>query len=105
MPTLTIKTLFCEVTEDSGTDEAYLIVDGRHIWGPTSMSAGQGKTVNYQKNFVNSVEIKLFDQDGPFDNDDSLGTITVASDLKGKGEQTRQFTGDGAKYTLYFFVA
>jgi len=104
MPTLKLKTLFCQVPEDNGTDEAYLIVDGLKVWGQKSMSAGQGKVVNYQKNFANSIEIKLFDQDGPFDNDDYLGTVTVTKASKGKGEQIGKFTGDGANYSLHYEV-
>lgn len=104
MATLHLQRLLCQVPEDAGTDEAYLVANGVKIWGEKSISTGQGLAVNKQVNFANSVEIKLFDADGPFDNDDYLGTITVTSALKGKGEQTGNFTGDGANYTLYYHV-
>ena len=104
MPTLRIKTLLCQVTEDAGTDEAYLVADGCKIWGIKSMSAGQGSKVGVQINFTSFVDLKLFDQDGPFDNDDYLGTIFVFNFLQGKGEQSNKFTSDGANYTLYYDV-
>jgi hypothetical protein len=104
MPTLKIKTLFCQVPEDNGADEAYLVVNGQQIWGDKTINAGQGLPVNKQVNFVSSVDIKLFDKDGPFDKDDYLGTITVTKALKGKGEQQGKFTEDGANYTLFYQV-
>jgi hypothetical protein len=104
MPTLKIQKLLCQVPEDNITDEAYLVVNGNKVWGQKDMSAGQSRAVNVQVNFANSVDIKLFDKDGPFDPDDYLGTITVTSALKGKGEQKGTFTGEGAKYTLFYQV-
>jgi hypothetical protein len=104
MPTLKIKTLFCQVPEDNGADEAYLVVDGQKIWGHQTIDVGQGLPVNKEVKFVNSVDIKLFDKDGPIDKDDYLGTITVTKALKGKGEQKGKFTEDGANYTLFYQV-
>ena len=104
MPTLRIKSLLCQVTEDAGTDEAYLVANGCQIWGIKSMSAGQGRKVGVQINFTSFVDLKLFDQDGPFDPDDYLGTIFVFNSLQGKGEQSNKFTSDGANYTLYYDV-
>jgi len=104
MPTLRIKTLLCQVAEDAQTDEAYLVADGLKIWGPKDMSTGKGRRINAQINFTNFVDLKLFDQDGPFDSDDYLGTIFVFSSLQGKGEQSNQFTKDEANYTLYYDV-
>jgi hypothetical protein len=104
MPTLKLKTLVCAVTEDSITDEAYLVANGQKIWGSVGMKAGESQSINRQVNFVNLVEIKLFDEDGPFDDNDYLGTITVTSVLKGKGVQTGKFTGNGANYSLYYEV-
>lgn len=104
MPILNLKTLLCIVPEDSGADEAYLVANGVKIWGVKSMNSGQGRTVDKQVNFVNSVDIKLFDKDGPFEKDDFLGTVTVSSTLKGKGEQVSKFLKDGANYSLYYEV-
>jgi hypothetical protein len=104
MATLHLIRLFCQVPEDAGTDEAYLVANGAKVWGQKSISGGQNMQINQQVNFANSVEIKLFDADGPFDNDDYLGTITVTSALKGKGEQKGKFTEEGANYSLYYRV-
>jgi hypothetical protein len=106
MPKLKINTLYCHTTEDSrGADEAYLVVDGQQIWGDQSINDDQGRTVNREVDFTNSVEIKLFDRDtGVWEDDDYLGIITVDETLAGQGVQEGKFTEDGADYTLYYEV-
>jgi hypothetical protein len=103
MPTLRLKNLLCQVTEDNGADEPYLVVNGQTIWGPTSINAGGTKSVNRQFYFVNSAEIKLFEEDA-IDANDYLGMVTATSAMKGQGEKQGKFTGDGANYTLYYDV-
>ncbi len=108
MPQLKLFSLVCHGTEDwTGADEAYLLLNGQRIWGPESMNDNDvenlGNLPTYP--FQNSVRIELYDQDtGGWDNDDHLGTTYARAIEAGIGEQERQFTGDGAHYTLTYSV-
>jgi hypothetical protein len=106
MPTLRLKSLYCETTEDSaGPDEAYLIVNGKKVWGIQTINDREPRPINKDVKFSTSAEIKLYDADtGVFDKDDHLGTVTVSSKLAGQGEQQGKFIEDGANYTLYYDV-
>ena len=106
MTTLKIKSLYCETTEDnSGPDEAYLVVNGEQVWGAQSINDREPRPIDIEIDFSTSAEIKLYDEDtGIFDKDDHLGTVTVTADLAGQGEQQGMFTEDGANYTLYYEV-
>ncbi len=109
MPQLRLISLVCHTTEDStGADETYLLLNGQRVWGPQSMNDGDPASLNGlpQYPFQQSVRIELYDQDagGWIDKDDHLGTIYARAFEAGKGEQTREFTGDGAHYTLTYLV-
>jgi hypothetical protein len=106
MRKLKLKSLYCHKTEDtSGSDEAYLVVNGEQIWGDQPINDEDPRPINIELDFSKQVEIKLYDRDtGIFDRDDYLGTVTVTADQADQGEKQGKFTEDGADYTLYYEV-
>ncbi|HEY9672153.1 MAG TPA: hypothetical protein V6D11_11955 [Waterburya sp.] len=108
MPKLKLISLYCETTEDNtGADEAYLLVNGRQVGGVNSINDRQSRDLTYIEPiaFTTSAEIRLYDQDtGVFDKDDFLGSLTATSAQAGRGEYRGRFNRDGADYTLTWEV-
>ena len=98
--------LRCLTTEDnSGPDEAYLIADGRKIWGRQDINNGQTADLRQVApiRFEQRVKLELWDYDWP-DSDDWLGDVVITADQAGRGELTVTFTEDGASYVLTYIV-
>ena len=108
MPRLRLISLYCQTTEDNtGADEAYLVVNGRQVGGVNSINDRQARDLTYIDpiSFTTTAEIRLYDQDtGVFDKDDFLGSLTATKEQAGLGEQRGKFTQDGADYTLTWEV-
>ncbi len=108
MPKLRLISLYCQTTEDNtGADEAYLVVNGQQVGGVNSINDREARSLTYIEpiSFTTSAEIKLYDQDtGIFDKDDHLGTLKATASQAGKGEQRGRFREDGADYTLTWEV-
>jgi hypothetical protein len=90
---LVITHIKCNAQEDNtGADDAYLVVDGGTIWGPVQMTTGDSKDV--QRVAVPQGKVlTLMEGDWP-DDDNNLGAKTV----NGPGDYT--FTDDGANYVV-----
>ena len=105
-PTVRLIALDCHRTEDwFGPDEAYLNVNGRRVWGPVSLNNGQSADLTRLRPiaFRRRARIDLYDEDnGGWDPDDHLGTGYAWAGTP--GEQSLQFRGHGAAYTLTFEV-
>lgn len=105
---LRLYTLTCSQTEDSGNDEAYITVNGTKVWGATSVNEPNSYGVNRNVFFGNSAGgtalVRLYDEDGPFDDDDLLGSVGVTAAQAGTGPRFMFFTGDGASYALTYEV-
>ena len=104
--------LQCNVSEDYWNgDEAYLKIDGNTVWSG-EMSAGQNVNFDFAKTYSFSTDnatvatLSLFDEDISWigDDDDFLGSHTVAPEFQGLGYHTASFTQDGANYTLTYAV-
>lgn len=108
MPQLRLISLYCEKTEDNtGADEAYLVVDGRQVGGVNSINDREGRDLTYINPipFSSSTEIRLYDKDtGVFDKDDFLGSLMATVEQAGLGEQRGKFNKDDADYTLTWEV-
>lgn len=104
MPGVLLQRLECQETEDStGADEAYLNYDDERVFGPVSINDGQAVTVGVFRTLAGRVRVELFDADSP-DKDDPLGSIVISEREKGLGLRSRDFTGNGARYTLFYEV-
>jgi hypothetical protein len=123
---LNLVSILCVRTEErSGTDETYLTVRGRRIWGPVSMAdSDEERLAQVSKvRFRDRIAIDLYEQDShlssrddrrgrPYprisrvglDQDDHLGTTYARDSQGGIGEQKHDFTGHGAHYTLTYKV-
>ena len=116
---LHLATLTVFVTEDSGEDEAYLVVNGRKVWQGTMGSGGlcggiaactassQEVTLSHLGPipFYDNGEVVLKEEDGPFDGDDFLGRSFISAD-ESEGELHEVwFTGDGAQYKLTYALS
>ncbi|MFF0267772.1 hypothetical protein [Kribbella sp. NPDC004536] len=90
---LVITHIKCNQQEDNtGADDAYLVVDGATIWGPVQMTDGDSKDI--QRVAVPQGKVlTLMEGDWP-DDDDNLGAKTV----NGPGDYS--FTDDGANYVV-----
>jgi hypothetical protein len=83
----------CVQQEDfNGADDAYLVVDGVTIWGPTQMVNGDSKDIQDVPVDHDKV-LTLMEGDFP-DDDDNLGAKRIT------GPGTYEFTDDGAHYTV-----
>jgi len=103
MPTLVLKSLKCNKTQDSfGSDDPYLCVDSKKVWGPIKAKAGETLIINENMKFNNRAVIQLWEKD--LDPDDLLGSHTISKDLVGSGNQEVSYTDDGADYCLVFEV-
>jgi len=90
---LVITHIKCNEQEDNtGADDAYLVVDGSTIWGPVQMTTGDSKDIQNVAVPQGKV-LTLMEGDWP-DDDDNLGAKTV----NGAGDYT--FSDDGANYTV-----
>jgi hypothetical protein len=104
MSILHIRSLKCYETEDwTGADECRLeiYVDGNKTVLRHSLNDNETWQVDRQFEFSGSVQIKLYDEDSP-DEDDHLGTITLGKDSVQNA--TGKFTGDDANYSLFYDV-
>jgi len=53
MPTLVLKSLKCNKTQDSfGSDDPYLCVDSKKVWGPIKAKAGETLIINENRNLI-----------------------------------------------------
>ena len=103
MPTLKLKTLTCNKTEDRiGADEPYLHINGEKVWGPVKAKAGDILTINEQYQFKTNATIELWEKD--LDPDDHLGAHVVNQAESGSGQSTAHFNEDGADYVLSYEV-
>ena len=96
-PTAILRQLHVTTTEDVASDEPYLQVNGKTVWGPRSVDEGDNRTIGVVAHAGDKV--RLYEQDGdvPFDDDDFLGEATV----KGVGG-TLRFSRDDARYSLSY---
>jgi hypothetical protein len=105
---LRLVSLHCWETEDQTFDEAYLKVGGNKVWGTMPMSRGSNLNLSAvpPQLFVDSVTIKLYDEDGGlFDYDDRLGRVTIPASQAGTGNHTVWFLDDDdAVYSLTYRV-
>lgn len=104
MPNLRLISLECHETEDSGDDEAYLLVKGVKVWG-NDIDEGDVADLSGLPLiwFRRRARIELMDEDWP-DDDDSLGRTYARRSHIGQGEIEHPFTDDDARYTLTFEV-
>ena len=105
---LILKTLVCQVTEDdTGSDEAYIKVNGEKVWGRCNMDNGYTRHILEESTghyitvpVYKSVRIELFDYD-PI-KDDKLG-VWETENLQ-VGDYVATFRGNWSFYTLFFSV-
>lgn len=103
MPTLRLKSLKCNKTEDFiGADDPYLHVNGDKIWGPIKAKKGDVLIINEHTTIKSKAIIELWEKD--IDRDDHLGThITTVSEV-GAGDMHASFVESGADYELTYEV-
>ncbi|GAA0946368.1 hypothetical protein GCM10009554_42100 [Kribbella koreensis] len=90
---LKITHIVCHQQEDfTGADDAYLVQDGKVLWGPVQMISGDSKDIQDVPVTQDHV-LTLMEGDSP-DDDDNLG----AKKITGAGDY--QFTDDEANYTV-----
>jgi hypothetical protein len=117
MPALKFHKLECHKPQDSTivehdiitSDEVYLVVNGKRVWGIKSMSANDIEDLSGISSieFDSRVRIDLYDKDvggGPFSSTDHLGGIDILANQVGKGEQIHKFAERGGLYSLSYEV-
>ena len=105
---LVLDEIYVYKTEDSSEDEAYLTVDGVRHW-KDDMKAGPVTGYNLN-DYVGMIpignwptQIALFDEDGPFDNDDLLGAYIFDRNTP-ISNGSMHFRNYGADYSIGFSV-
>jgi hypothetical protein len=109
----------CNETEDiTGSDDVYIAVDGRRIWGPVKMNNSDVQDlrtvppVRFKRDSLFAV-ITLYDQDSNWqivsdvltlDKDDMLDSVSRPFTDAGSGELKCSFSGDGASYEITYRV-
>jgi hypothetical protein len=117
MPSLNFYSLECHKPQDSSivdrkidtSDEVYLVVGGKRIWGIKSMSANdiEDLSIISQIEFLSRIRVDLYDRDvagGPFSSTDHLGGVDIMANQVGKGEKVHTFAERGANYSLKYEV-
>jgi hypothetical protein len=86
-----------------GPDDTYIKFDGRQIWGDYNMNDGQTRSVDFNAyGYSNSQSwVELFDDDGGWSRDDSIGGFIPVS--TGKGTTIQQVHGSGSTYEVHYF--
>ena len=108
MPKLKLMSLACNAPQDwDGTDETYIRIAGKRVWGPEKMKAMRVEDLEKQLpayRFQNKIRIDLYERDTHWlKKDDHLGRTYARADMVG-GEWEHQFRGFGANYLLTFKV-
>ncbi|MYE35340.1 MAG: hypothetical protein F4X23_10845 [Gemmatimonadales bacterium] len=104
---LRLISLHCIEPEDSGADEAFLVVNGNRfsVW---SMNNGDTRDLRGMEAipFDTNVRVELYDEDTPWigDDHDLLGVATINDSESGAGESQRTFDLDEAHYRLTYVV-
>lgn len=89
--------------DTTDSDDTYITVNGRKIWGDVGMSTGQYAGVELGVKFDGSAAINLFDYDDWFNGaDDSMGGFTVSGPTN--GPVIGQTWGGGSTYNVYYQV-
>ena len=107
MARLKLLELRCFESEDSGGDEAYIMVGGSKVWSTDEIENGETASLRSVAPipFSGSVDVELWDEDtGVFDSDDNLGKMSVGDALVGEDEQEFRFDQDGADYLMIYTV-
>ncbi|MCT9077153.1 hypothetical protein [Streptomyces fulvoviolaceus] len=89
-----------QVTEDAGSDEPRLEWDDQQFWSATDVLEGQTRDINVTQPFHSaSGLVELWEDDAP-DDDDALGSATLAASDPVGTEKVLDFTQDDANYKL-----
>jgi hypothetical protein len=104
MPKLLVNSLTCnETTSGMGDDQVFINVNGVRVFGVVEMESGQTAHPGDEVQFTNKAVIDVWEKDTGSDND-RIGQHTARARLKGKGERSVSFSGDGSDYTLQYEV-
>lgn len=102
---LRLISLACNTQEDyTGSDDAYLRVDGQKVWSHR-MRSGQSEPLNGVPliPFSERARIELWEYDS-WDPDDHLGTSYATEFQKGQGNLEARFSNYGTDYVLTYIV-
>jgi hypothetical protein len=101
---VTFQRITCRDTQETFSDEPYLHYNGQHLAGPFSdVDEGEGRNINLVRDLVGTGLVELFESDGP-DADDFLAAFEIFEGEAGQGQKAGALKGDGARYTLFYFV-
>ena len=104
MPICRLLRITCHEQEDlTGDDDAYIVVNGKRVWGPKSMDTGQTREIQRDVQFSHRAKVVLYEQDD-WDDDDYLGAHTLTRADIGRGEQEIAFAEDDASYTIWMIA-
>jgi hypothetical protein len=92
-----LRQLRASATEDVASDEPYLKVNGKKVWGARSIDEGQQRPIGVVVHEGDKVSLYEEDVGGPFDDDDFLGDAEVQG-VNG----TLAFSRDDVDYTLSY---
>lgn len=104
MALVTFQRITCHDTQETFSDEPYLLFNGERFTREFSdVDEGESRTINVVRELFGEAEVALFEGDSP-DADDPLARITISESEAGQGQRFQQMNGDGARYTLFYFV-
>jgi hypothetical protein len=101
--TIDFDIIHAYATEDADGDETQLKLNGSVIW-ERKMAQGMTLDVDRVRNVGGTFSLSVYDEDGPFDNDDHLGTVTFNPAVS-QGYQVAFFTLDDADYLVGFRIS
>lgn len=113
MPRLRLVSIACKDEQDwLGSDEPFLTVGGKLAWQAKDVDAGESLCLEGlpEVPFFAHTQVVLYESDHELvENEDlakhdKIGEWTVHEQLVGRGEQTLDFVGNGAHYTLKFLI-
>lgn len=107
MALVEFQRITCQNTNDSASDEPYLLYNGQLLMPEQGdVDPGDNRTINVFKLLEGEARVDLWDADGelPLDNDDFLDSVTISESEVGQGQKIQEMKGNGAAYTLFYKV-
>ncbi len=95
--------LICKDKQEPFGDEIYVKIDDQKVAG-TWKKMKEGKTRHFTSRVAGKCRVQVWEQDQG--SDDLIGSHTlIAEELAGKGQQTADFKGRHAHYTLRYSIS
>ena len=105
MRTCKLIRIRCHEENEYGSDEPYLVVNGKTVWSAQGVDAGESREINQVYRFTRELKVRLYEEDpGGVDSDDFIDEHIIRRAHAGRGELEFHFIGEDAHYSIWMVV-